>query len=314
MKSAPNADDGNDDEAADVEYVVHNRFGSEMGRYPTEEEAADEKPPFGYVDTVEVEDNEDEESEAESEEYTFIGDGGVVSEEGGQNAESEPKTNWSLGVHTTAATQTSDFIQNALGELDEEVDGDLRGLLEDASSLIQPDAVNTFECPVCGLNHRHSDRKHDIRSAPGQANGFRVEDVFADEMKWVAYCHCGLNELAMLVDYFGYMTIPVFRDQHEFEGVLELDGGVLKEIVTKWNELEGEAIAPISVEDAVIESGNKFNVPPDLYPEIQTFYVSKWRCIKRAANGAPVPKSVRTGVQERRRRIEEQIATARQDS
>jgi hypothetical protein len=199
---------------------------------------------------------------------------------------------WRLGYHTTADETVAGSVQQALDDVDDDVDADLKAVLEDAANLVKASETRGFECPVCGLNHDHSDTKHDIRAF------YDVLPEFADQMEFVPYCHCGVNELAMLMDFFPHFAAPVFEDQHEFEGVLEIDPEVLRGIQRKYFEQSSN-----SVHNAINTSERGAIVDQSLVPELRTFF-NKVDAIKQAANGAPIPSETREDIDANREELE----------
>lgn len=155
------------------------------------------------------------------------------------NNDTDNGWNWSLGNHTTSRDEDmdrlSDSITATMDGLDAEIDSDMMDVLEDAQSLVQSTEVTRFECPheQCGLGHSHSDHKHDIRSSHNASPiaGFNITPQFAEQMEFVPYCHCGANEAAMLVQFFPYISIPMFKDEDEMDGVNELPTDELSEVI-----------------------------------------------------------------------------------
>jgi hypothetical protein len=115
---------------------------------------------------------------------------------------------WTLGDHasrpTTTETQLATDAARQRG-----VDDELAELMEAAAARVPDFEMYDFECPACGLNHGHDDKKHDIRAA------FNVTGTFAELMEFNAACHCGVNELAMLLDFFDSIETQVFDDQYD---------------------------------------------------------------------------------------------------
>lgn len=261
-----------------------------------------------------------EDSQEEDQLYSFVEDGDEEenAEAGDETADQPPRvTRWSLGSHSTADDTHQAVIDEMMDNLDDDVDENLMAVLEDASEMVEASNVSNFECAKCGLNHGHSDEKHDIRRDPDYRGrwtpGFNVTDEFADQMVGCPYCHCGANELAMLMDFFGFFTMPVFADQEQFEGVLELPNHVLQDVfrqreditprVTsrKGGDFDPEAAA---MEEAVREAGFQYSVPDMVIPELVEFY-ERYRDIKSAANNAPIPSEFRSTVEENRAQLEE---------
>lgn len=206
---------------------------------------------------------------------------------------------WTLGNHRSAsqdeAEQLSQSIRQTMDALDEDVDEELMSVLEDASGLVEQSNLSGFECPheECGLNHSHPDHKHDIRS------GFEVSNDFASQMEFVPYCHCGVNELAMLMQFFGYISVPVFADQHEWEGVLEVEPDILDSMYRRYIQDD------LTVNRAAGAVANDFGqpeseaVPLGVRDDLKRFFERRRR-IEDAANSAPIPQETRNVIEENR--------------
>jgi len=158
--------------------------------------------------------------------YDFIADNDSEEQDDNQDSDSfQSQTfDWGYGEHSTASGDDLDVlggqIQATMDELDEGVDEEMVAVLEDAQELVGSVSINDFECshPDCGLSHGHGPNKHDIRNSVNSSGieGFNITDEFADQMEFVANCHCGANEAGMLVQFFHYFNIPMFSDQEEF--------------------------------------------------------------------------------------------------
>lgn len=108
---------------------------------------------------------------------------------------------WSLGDHRHPDAKSADDLRDEIERLRDSDDPGLAAALEEAEAELESADVVDFECPTCGFGHGHSADKHDVRSA------FEVGTQFADdEMDKCPYCHCGVAELAMLVDFYEYLT------------------------------------------------------------------------------------------------------------
>jgi len=125
-------------------------------------------------------------------------------------AESYDIRKWKLGNHGTRPSVDIDALR-ADAERNANIDDDLANMLEQAAERLDTVNVNDFECPVCGLSHGHSDDKHDIRPT------FNVEASFAERMEFAPNCHCGVNELAMLMEFTPYIIPRMFTDDEKFE-------------------------------------------------------------------------------------------------
>lgn len=212
---------------------------------------------------------------------------------------------WNLGDHSTASSEDrhelSESIRQTMGALDDDVDDDLMDVLEDASDLVEDTSISRFECPVeaCGLGHSHSDHKHDIRSA------FNVESAFADSMQFCPYCHCGANELSMLMMFFPYITEPVFTDQHEFEGVLEVAPAILDSMYRRYIQDDlsvNRAAAVVAGEFGLDESEA---IPLGVREDLEMFFQRR-RDIEDAANAAPIAQETRSVIEDSRDALEAQ--------
>lgn len=196
-------------------------------------------------------------------------------------------TKWSLGNHSTGSGPDEDQLDQMLDGLDPDVDADLRGVLEEAAQMVHADAVRDFECPRCGLTHGHGDDKHDIRS------GFNVATKFADEMEFVPYCHCGVNEAAMLLDFYGYIGEQVFTDEDEkFGMVADAEPEEVEELIAAWQQTndESEAVRLVS------------------FPANETrAFLRRYRQVKGAADSAPISAETRREIADIRADIEEYV-------
>jgi len=246
------------------------------------------------VEAVEQDDRTTESGDSnDTMNYEFLNGDNDEQDDNNDDAFSTVGNMWTLGDHNTASSEDTDDLTNAISDtmaaLDDDVDDDLMAVLQDANDMVETTSVRSFECPVCGLSHSHSDHKHDIRS------GFQVEDSFADQMDFCPYCHCGVNELAMLMPFFPYMNEPVFEDQHEFESVLELDANVLQGLIQ--DVISGKK-SPERAYLTVLQA--RF---PGFKDEIQMF-LSRVDNIQNAANGAPIPQDARQQIENNRNGIE----------
>jgi hypothetical protein len=212
---------------------------------------------------------------------------------------------WTLGEHSALQTENRqnlvDSIDGVMGDIDSEIDEDVMGVLQDARSVVGNTRVTRFECPVeeCGLGHSHSDHKHDIRS------GFDVVDGFADQMDFCPYCHCGVNELAMLMDFYPYINADVFADGGRFEAVDNLSAGNLQRLWTLYNDGSdlNDAISMVADENGVSFSAL---VGDDTRQALQAFFSLRDQ-IQNAASSAPIAQETRRVIGENRDSIEAQI-------
>lgn len=96
----------------------------------------------------------------------------------------------------------------------------LRGVNDDGADLLEQAAEmyesmdrdpSAFECPDCGLRHSHSMTKNGHQLT--ERNGLNVRSEFANQiLNFNQRCHCGVNELAMLLDFIEHIDVAVFRD------------------------------------------------------------------------------------------------------
>ena len=197
---------------------------------------------------------------------------------------------WSLGRHSTAPDEVKDDLSMWLGTLDDEVDDDLQNILQEAAKMVEGAGVHDFECAVCGLNHGHGDDKHDIRPT------FSVRDEFAEGMEFVPFCHCGVNEFAMLMDFYGYITAPVFEDAHEkFPAVERADTEDVQAMLRAFSR-----------GDDPREAAREAGFSAESRGECRTF-LKRVDKIKSAASSAPISSETRTRIDELREDIERAV-------
>lgn len=112
------------------------------------------------------------------------------------NPDDDPQvTKWRLGDHSMTPEYTTPDDLRAEADNQDGLNA-VSSILSEASDRLSGGAsLSDFECGVCGLRHGHSDTKHDIRS------GFNVTEEFAEELKYNPFCHCGVNEVAMLLEF-----------------------------------------------------------------------------------------------------------------
>lgn len=208
---------------------------------------------------------------------------------------------WTLGDHEVRHDVDTDAIREAAADIDG-VNPDLAAVLENAADSLSSASVSGFECPVCGLNHGHSDTKHDIRSP---SSGFSVTGVFADFMEFCPYCHCGVNELAMLIDFYNHIDAPVFEDAEKFAGIENIRNSVLIAICKAIRESEEDHTRQTLTVDAAAREVGGF-ISPNLDSSIRAFY-KRWKAIKDAADGAPIAGSTRTSINQIREGLNDQF-------
>jgi hypothetical protein len=292
-------------------YVLLDFMGNELDRFPSRHVAEVYLDEWPEADSIEDLTEQNDETTSGSNEtmsnYDFISNGEDDESDNQSDDFSTVGNKWDLGDHSTASSnerhELSESIRQTMDALDDDVDGDLKSVLEDASNLVEDTSISRFECPVeaCGLGHSHPDHKHDIRS------GFNVEDAFAGQMQFCPYCHCGVNELSMLMAFFPYITEPVFTDQHEFEGVLEVEPDVLEDLYNRYNQ-GGETVSR-AVADAAIQHGRDESdlAPLGVREDLKRFFQRR-QDIENAANAAPIAQETRGVITQNREALEEQTS------
>jgi len=237
--------------------------------------------------------------------YGFIDEPDVTDEGTTLEPDSEGIRRWTLGDHSVDTGLDSQELDDAIQNV-REVNNDLASVLEEARDMVETTDVSGFECPVCGLNHSHADTKHDIRA--DDRTGFNVSAEFADEMEYNPYCHCGVNELAMLMDFFHYITIPIFDHQHEFESVLEIPPEVVDEVHREMKDSRQDPDRDtLDVEGAIKATDNEYDVPPEAVDELGEFLNLKEE-IAGAADSAPIAGETREAIEEARTELEAAVA------
>lgn len=300
-----NHDDG-DDGDEQTEYGVFEVDNDEPERTYTNRRAAERDADrwsagsFDYeVRPLESDDNTDDEdttaeADTDSDQYEFFN-----IEDQYPSVEEEPEENteirrWSLGAHTEAPERDWDVLEAELTELENAAPG-LRDALEQAKGVAESYRVNGYECPVCGLNHGHSDTKHDIRDEYRTSAGFSVRPEFAEQMKYNPFCHCGVNELARLMDFFGAIGVPVFRDEDEaFPDVRSIGQENIDAVLRTYNDRNDDPdVLEYTMDEAVADAlGNLPSatdvVMADLAEQFTAFH-ERYQDIKSAARHAPIP-------------------------
>lgn len=243
--------------------------------------------------------------------YDFFGNGESDSTE----PETTEETNfnvkkWSLGDHQEDVSTAWSNIERSINNIESAAPG-LADALAEAKDTVQSFSVSGFECSVCGLNHSHSDSKHDIRSA------FSVTDEFAEGMKFSPFCHCGVSELARLVMYFSEIEgVVMFDDQHKFESVLELPSSTVRNIYRAMQEVTLEEADDVGAEVGFVNHENADQVlnfdqaveyeaalrngrtlTEDYHAELNIFY-DRVDSIRSAASSAPIPSETEESLNE----------------
>lgn len=287
-----NTDADDDSTETEMRYAV-TIDGDEVDTYETEEDAKDHAHDLSWNNpsaSVTVYPYEVEAEEA-ADRYGFLDVAPEV--EADVEKVSYDIEKWSLGRHTTASNEVEDDIATWLSQLDDDVDDDLKGVLNDAALMVGGSRVSDFECAVCGLNHGHSDSKHDIRPT------FSVRDEFAEQMEFSPFCHCGVNELAMLVDFYGYINTPVFSDENTaFPTVKKVPSEVVDMLLVAHSRgsyrMNDEVLNVIQDSERLKRS------------EVKEF-LKRVDNIKSAASSAPIAQETRSTIDELRGEVEERI-------
>jgi hypothetical protein len=298
-------DDSNGDAEDSTEYeVVDTQTGEEFDRYDEYDDAAsvvnDLNGDYSFTDPYEVREVESEDND-DTDGYDFFD---VPEEDEEEDVEPADRLHgeakrWTLGSHTTADNDERESIRELLSGVDSEVDADLYETLDQASQLVGTQNVSGFECQVCGLNHSHDDRKHDVRDI------FGVTEAFADQMEFNPFCHCGVNELAMLMEFYPYIQQKMF-DADFTDAVSDINGRVLADVLDVLWDRAG-ASGGFDAEEAARKADRLWDLSDDDLTNIEVFY-SEVQSIRNAADGAPIPSHVRESIEESREQIEERIA------
>jgi hypothetical protein len=300
-----NSDDGDAEDSTEYE-VVNTQTGDEYDRYDNYDEAEDVaaglNEGYSFTSPYAVDEVEDEDDEQPNGYSFFETETPEADSEDGDPADhlTGRAKRWTLGEHSTASDDTEDRIDQLLGELDDDVDGDLKGVLEEAGQLVSGSRsrVSNFECQVCGLNHGHDDRKHDIRSI------FGVTEEFADQMEFNPYCHCGVNELAMLVEFYPYIRDEIFAKSWAATA-RNADRAALRDTyAVLWEKAGASDI--VNAERAARQADAYYDLDDSEIEAIESLY-STVQDIRNAADGAPIPGHVRETISENRKKIEAQI-------
>jgi hypothetical protein len=247
-----------------------------------------------------AEDNDDNETTMS---YNFI----ATDDEEAEEQTADDSWSWDFGDHSTASTEERSALSQAIGDamdgIDEEIDGDMMDVLEDAAGLVSDTRINQFECSHedCGLGHSHPDWKHDIRASTNAAEirsmipGFNITDSFAEEMEFVPFCHCGANEAAMLVQFFPYISEPMFRDQESFDSIEEIDADVLMNVIRSVVSGTG---TPKEI------ASNMASRDTAMFADLQTF-LNRVQQMQNQADKAPIGEETRNLIEENREDLEE---------
>jgi hypothetical protein len=127
-------------------------------------------------------------------------------------------------------------------------------------------------------------------------------------MEFCPFCHCGVNELAMWIDFIGFSNVVVFEDQHRFEGALDLDNDVLMDFCHMYREMVNDHTRDTqpTVAEALRLIGADHSVPSDIAEELNLFF-GRWHDIKQAANRAPIAGETRNVIADLRTELEAEV-------
>lgn len=138
------------------------------------------------------------------------------------NPDSKAARKWGLGAHSAQPVVSEADLQASAEKL-RGLDDDMAEMFENAADMVgsQKTSLGRYECPVCGIEHKHGSDKHDIRDTG--SDGLYVDPDFAERMEFNPNCHCGVNELAMLMDFLDHIPVQVFTDisNAHVDGVVE---------------------------------------------------------------------------------------------
>lgn len=152
--------------------------------------------------------NDSDSSDAQDDGYDFLAEGARRDNQTQFGYETHSADWWGLGSHGDERVGVDwDEVDEHLDELDG-VPG-LTDLVENARQTAERMRATGYECSVCGFTHGHDTEKHDVRDF------FGVTEEFADQMHFNPYCHCGVHELARLLNYWNSIEVQVFEHEDE---------------------------------------------------------------------------------------------------
>ena len=127
-------------------------------------------------------------------------------------------------------------------------------------------------------------------------------------MEFCPFCHCGVNELAMWIDFIGFSNVVVFEDQHRFEGALDLDNDLLMNFCHEYREMVNDHTRDTrpTIAEALESIGAVHSVPSDIAEELHLFF-GRWHDIKQAANRAPIAGETRNVIDDLRTELEVEV-------
>ena len=132
-------------------------------------------------------------------------------------------------------------------------------------------------------------------------------------MEFCPFCHCGVNELAMWIDFIGFSNVVVFEDQHRFEGALDLDNDLLMNFCHEYREMVNDHTRDTrpTIAEALESIGAVHSVPSDIAEELHLFF-GRWHDIKQAANRAPIAGETRNVIDDLRTELEAEVEAVKE--
>jgi len=210
-------------------------------------------------------------------------------------------TKWKLGTHRAQTALDVSKVRDAAKQ-NEGVDDELADLLNRAADRVSSASINDFECPVCGLTHGHSDTKHDIRDRGELA----VTDDFADRMNFAPNCHCGVNELAMLIDFYGEIAVPVFTDGERFKPFTEMmPSEEADHAIALYNEAKNNPDITRTTRKCLSEAKLQ---PSDAMVDSLDALMDRFNDIRNAASNAKISDMTEERIEQIRANLIEQFA------
>jgi len=215
--------------------------------------------------------------------------------------EKRTTTKWKLGTHRVQTALDVSKVREAAKQNDG-VDDELADLLNRAADRVSSADINDFECPVCGLTHGHGDSKHDIRDRDELA----VRDDFADRMNFAPNCHCGVNELAMLIDFYGEIAVPVFTDAQRFTPFTEMmPSEEADHAIALYNEAKNNPDVQRTTRKCLSEANLQ---PSDAMVASMDALMSRFTDIRNAASNAKISDMTEERIEGIRASLIEQFA------
>lgn len=167
----------------------------------------------------------------------------------------------------------------------------LRGINDDAADLLEQAAglyeggaiISAFECAGCGLRHSHSQNKHVLTE--GGHGGLKVRNEFADVMVYNRRCHCGVNELSMLLRFADAIEMQIFAD-------IENDEIPRPELVNVAERLKSTNRRDILIDELgedIVAEAVEYKGSPALQRVLS---------VRNAADSAPISAETRQDIEE----------------